>query len=62
MIIDQKIKKSFVGVYLIDGNVNGVTLATIKKPNLIRRLLTRIFIGWKWVSIIKLKELEKSKK
>ncbi len=59
MIVDQKINKQFVGVYLIDGNVNGVQLATTVKPNLFRRIIINLLFGWKWIDIKKLKELKK---
>jgi hypothetical protein len=55
MIVDQKLNKQFVGVYLIDGDVNGTQLATTTKPNWFRRFATRLFLGWKWISIKKLK-------
>jgi len=58
MIVDQKINGQFAGVYLIDGDVTGVQLATTKKPNGFRRLMTRWFVGWRWISIQKLKELK----
>jgi hypothetical protein len=56
MIVDQKLNKQFVGVYLIDdGDVEGTQLATTVKPNWFRILMTRWFLGWKWVSIKTLK-------
>jgi hypothetical protein len=55
MIVDQKLNKQFVGVYLIDGNVDGTQLATTVKPNWFRRWMTNWLIGWKWVSVSKLK-------
>jgi len=55
MITDQKVKKSFVGAFLIDGLLNGTQLATTKKPNLFRRIFIRLFLGWRWVSLKKLK-------
>ena len=58
MIVDQKLNKQFVGVYLIDKVINGTQLATSSKPNSFRRLMTRLFIGWKWISIQKLKTTE----
>jgi hypothetical protein len=58
MIIDKKISKRIKGVYLVDGKFDGARIATGTKPTLFRRFLTRLFIGWKWVSIEKLIELE----
>lgn len=55
MIVDQKVNKQFVGVYLIDGNKNGIQLATTTKPNWFRILMTKWLIGWKWISIKELK-------
>jgi len=58
MIVDQKLNKQFVGVYLIDGSKDGTQLATTSKPNAFRRMTTRLFLGWKWISIQKLKEVK----
>ena len=58
MIVDQKLNKSFVGVYLIDKTLDGTQLATTSKPSWFRRVMTRFFIGWKWISVQKLKELK----
>jgi hypothetical protein len=55
MIVDQKINKPFVGVYLIDGDKNGTQLATTIKPSKFKRILTKWFIGWKWIDINELK-------
>ena len=55
MIVDQKLNKQFVGVYLIDGDKDGTQLATTSKPNWFRRVFTRLFIGWKWISVKDLK-------
>lgn len=55
MIVDQKINKQFVGVYLIDGDIEGIQLATCAKPNWFRRLITKWLIGWKWISVKELK-------
>ena len=55
MIVDQKLNKQFVGVYLIDGDVEGTQLATTVRPNWFRILMTNWFLGWKWVSITKMK-------
>ena len=56
MIIDQKINKQIVGVYLIDKKIDGVQLSTTTKPNWLRRQLTQLFFGWKWISVDKLKK------
>lgn len=58
MIVDQKINKQFVGVYLVDGNIDGTQLATTIKPNWFRRYLTQLVLGWKWISIKELKAME----
>jgi len=60
MIVDQKLNKQFVGVYLIDGDKDGTQLATSSKPNWFRRMTTRLFLGWKWIDIKKLKEVKKN--
>lgn len=59
MIVDQKLNKGFAGIYLIDGDIDGTQLATTVKPNRFRRVMTRLFVGWKWISIKDLKELQK---
>jgi len=56
MIVDQKVNKQFIGIYLIDGDKEGTQLATTLKPNWFRKVCTRLFLGWKWISIKKLKE------
>ena len=58
MLVDQKLNKQIVGVYLIDGDKTGTQLGTTSKPNWFRRTCTRLFIGWKWISIKKLKQLK----
>lgn len=55
MIVDQKINKQFVGVYLIDGSIDGTQLATTIEPSWFKKKLTKLILGWKWVSIKKLK-------
>jgi hypothetical protein len=56
MIVDQKVNKQFVGVYLIDnGDITGTQLATSIRPNWFRRLATKLFLGWKWIDIKDLK-------
>ena len=62
MIVDQKLNKQFVGVYLIDGSVDGTQLATTVRPNWFRRLATKMFLGWKWVSIPQLKLMQEALK
>jgi len=61
MIVDQKNNKQFVGVYLIDGELNGTQLAMSTRPNLFRRIMTRLVLGWKWVSIKDLKSVKTNK-
>jgi hypothetical protein len=55
MIVDQKVNKQYAGVYLLDGCVDGAQLATIKKKNGFQKVCARLFLGWVWVSIAKLK-------
>ena len=56
MIVDQKLNRPFLGVFLIDGDKEGTQLAVSSKPNWFRRTCIRLFFGWKLVSIKKLKE------
>lgn len=56
MILDQKTKKAIVGVYLIDGDLEGSQLATTRKPNGFKRFLIGVLLGWEWVSIETLKK------
>lgn len=58
MIVDQKVNKQIVGIYLIDNSKDGAQLATTIKPNWFRRLMTHWLLGWKWISI---KELQAMK-
>ena len=58
MIVDQKLNKQFVGVYLIDGTCDGTQLATTTKPNWFKKMMTKLFVGWKWISIKQLKALK----
>ncbi len=62
MIVDQKLNKQFVGVYLIDGSIDGTQLATTVRPNWFRRFATKMFLGWKWVSIPQLKLMQEALK
>ena len=56
MIVDQKVNKGFVGVYLIDGTFDGAQLATTEEPTKFKKRMVKWFLGWKWVSIKELKE------
>jgi hypothetical protein len=56
MITDQKVNKGFKGVYLIDGSINGTQMGTTNKPNFFRRFFTWLFLGWKWISLKKMKK------
>jgi hypothetical protein len=58
MIVDQKLNKPLAGVYLMDKDIDGAQLATTLKPNWFRRKCTKLFLGWKWVSIKQLKQLK----
>lgn len=58
MIVDQKINKQFVGVYLIDGNIDGIQLATTTEPSWLKKKLTNLILGWKWISIKDLKSIK----
>ena len=62
MIVDQKLTKGFVGVLLIDGCIDGTQLAVTNKPNLFRRLMIRLLLGWRWISVENKKKLETKKK
>ncbi len=53
MLTDNKVNKPFVGVYYLDGTEDGVKLALTKKPNLIRRILSKIIFGWIWNDVKK---------
>jgi hypothetical protein len=63
MIVDQKLNKQFLGVYLIDnGDLNGTQLATTVKPNWFRILMTKWLLGWKWINIRELKTTQAATK
>jgi len=62
MIVDQKLNKQFVGIYLIDGCVDGTQLATTARPSWFKKTMTRWFMGWKWITITELKELQDKRK
>ena len=55
MIVDQKISRNIVGAYLLDGDINGAKLGLSVKPNKLRILFIKLFLGWKWVTIDELK-------
>ena len=56
MIVDQKLNKKIEGVYLIDGDISGIQIATSSKPNMFRKFFIWLLLGWKWISIKELKE------
>ena len=60
MIIDQKVKGKIIGVYLIDGYVDGGQLATLREPTPFQKWVVEKILGWVWVSILTLKENENS--
>lgn len=66
MILDQKLNRQLIGVYLIDGDVDGTKFAISSKPNWFRRMMVRLLLGWRWMDIKKLKvkqeELKSEKK
>ena len=49
-----------MGVYVI-GDIKEpsgvISIATNNKVNIFRRLFTWLFLGWKWISVEKAKEL-----
>lgn len=56
MIVDQKTNKKIVGIYLIDKTIDGTQLAVTSKPSKIRKFFIELVLGWKWISIEKLKK------
>jgi hypothetical protein len=62
MITDQKVNGKYVGVYVIGDIETGVQFATTHKPNWFHRFFTRLFIGWKWMTIEALKTKKELKK
>lgn len=62
MIVDNKVNKQYVGVYLIDRCIDGPQLATTSRPNGLKRLTTRLFLGWTWISVKKLKTKQEESK
>jgi hypothetical protein len=56
MIVDGKVNKGFVGVYLIDGTLDGAQLATTEEPTKFKKRMVKWFLGWTWISIKELKE------
>ena len=55
MITDQKIKRGFVGAYLLDGDLEGTKLAITRRPTGIQRFFTWLLLGWKWANLKDLK-------
>jgi len=53
MITDNKVNKQLIGVYYVDGTEDGVKLALTKKPNIIRRIIVRLLLGWVWHDVKK---------
>lgn len=49
MIQDRTAKKEIIGVYMIEGDMDGMVLASTRKPNIFRRFLLSL-LGIKWVS------------
>ena len=47
MIVDKNLTTKIIGTY----NINGIQLATSNKPNIIRRILIYLILGWKWNKI-----------
>jgi hypothetical protein len=62
MIVDQKLNKQFVGVYLIDGSIDGTQLATTVKPSGFQIRMTKWLLGWVWMSIKDLKAIQDKNK
>ena len=62
MIVDQKVNKAFVGVYLIDNTFDGAQLATTSEPTKFKKRMVKWVLGWTWVSIKELKQKELEKK
>jgi hypothetical protein len=58
MIVDQKLNKQIVGVYLIDGCIDGTQLATTTKPSWFKKFITKLLLGWIWISIKELKTVK----
>lgn len=58
MIVDQKSSKNIVGVYLLEGTVEGSKLGLSSVPSKARRLFAKLNLGWIWMSIKELKEAE----
>ena len=59
MITDQRVNAKYVGAYIIgDSIATSVQIATTHKPSWFHRLMTKWFIGWKWMSIEELKKVK----
>ena len=56
MLVDQKVNKAFLGVYLIDGDFENGTIETTKEPSKFKKHIMKWFLKWKWVSVKELKE------
>jgi hypothetical protein len=60
MIVDNKSQGKIQGMYVI-GDIKQpehvISIAVTSKPNKIQSLLTRLILGWRWVSIERAKEL-----
>jgi hypothetical protein len=60
MITDRTNNKSIVGVYLLDGCVDGIRLGVTRQPTRFQRFCARIFLGWKWATLKELKDKEEN--
>jgi hypothetical protein len=59
MITDQKVNAKYVGVYVIGDTLEtSIQIATTHKPNWFRIFCTKLFLGWKWMSIQELRTLQ----
>lgn len=56
MIVDQKISKKIVGVFLLDKEIDGSKLALTKEPSKLNKFFIRLFFGWKWIPIKNIKK------
>lgn len=54
----NKASKKYVGIYLVDGTVDGTQILTTTKPSWFRRMFVRVFLGWKWMTINNFKNIE----
>ena len=60
MIVDQKNNRGLVGVYLIDGCLDGSQLGITRQPTKFQKFCARVFLGWKWASLKDLKKKDES--